>query len=89
MVTSLLSKPTNAVFKPVTRFLSIGVYGFMSWAMWIKAWEYMLTPEKAPVSANFQTPIVPFMFVTAAGIGILCLMLAVDFVRSLAEASGE
>lgn len=85
VVTSRLSKHTNAILATITRFLGILTYLLMAWAISVRAWGYMFAPAKAPVSELLFIPYVPFMFVAATGVLILLLVLIVDFARSLTE----
>jgi TRAP-type C4-dicarboxylate transport system permease small subunit len=89
VVTSRLSMHTNAVLAAITRFLSIVVYGLMVWGLTTRAWKYMLAPDIAPKSEILYIPHVPFMFVAAIGILILCLVLIVDFSDSITEVMGK
>lgn len=89
VVTSRLSKHTNSMLSIFTHLFGIGVYGVMSWALATRAWGYLATPEKAPVSLLLLIPHVPFIFVAAGGSAILCLVLIVDFARSIGEAMGR
>ena len=89
IVTSRLSKRTNAILATITRFLGIVTYALMAWALGVRGWQYMLVPAKAPVTELLLIPHVPFMFVAAAGVFILFLALVIDFSRSLTEAMGK
>ena len=66
----------------------MGLYGLMAWELGTRAYEYALS-EKPSTTEILYISYVPFMFVAAVGSAVLCLVLVVDFARSLTEAFGR
>ncbi|MBN1189201.1 MAG: TRAP transporter small permease [Dehalococcoidales bacterium] len=85
LVISHLSNHTRAILDMITRLLSLGVYGFMFWGLGRQAWKFVLSPEIAPRGDILSLPFLPFIFIAAAGVFILFLVLIIDFSHSLAQ----
>lgn len=82
---SRLSRHTQAILETITSFLSAGIFGFIGWEVGVRAVGIMVSREPDVLSPTLQIPEAPFMLLAAIGLVILCLVLLVNFFRSLGE----
>ena len=64
----------------VNNLLSMFLFGLITWQCIVYASDLKLTGE---VSLTLQMPIYPFVYGISIGCGLLCLVLAADFLQSL------
>lgn len=70
----------RVVINAVNAFVSMVLFGIISWQCWKFAKGFMASAE---VSPTLQMPIYPFVFGIAAGCALLSLVLLVEFIRQL------
>jgi TRAP-type C4-dicarboxylate transport system permease small subunit len=73
-----LSPRAQATIDFITSFVSLVLFGIVSWQMWLYAMELS---TKGEVSMTIEIPVYPFICAVSVCFGILCLAIAFDVVR--------
>ncbi len=83
LITSKLPERAQAVLESVTSLLALVVFVLATWRNVLFAGT---TWRRNDVSGELFIPVSPFILFVALGIAVLCLVLFVHFVQSLARA---
>ena len=75
-----LPRNVQAFIEAINNFLGIFLFGVIAWQSILYAADLRQTGE---VSMTVQMPTYPFVYGIALGCGLLCLVLIVDFFKSL------
>lgn len=79
-VADKLPVKVQAVFDTVVNTLALGFWGLASWHLW----KYgQSLAASGVVSSTTQTPYYPFVYLVAAGLFALCLVLLVKLIESV------
>ncbi|MBW1997747.1 MAG: TRAP transporter small permease subunit [Deltaproteobacteria bacterium] len=82
LVLSRLPKRVQAALESITSLLALALFLLVCWRN-ISYAQTLL--RRHDVSHELSIPIGPFVFFIAEGIAVLCLVLAVQFLRSVAN----
>ena len=83
VVVSRFSPRAQAIIDSITYFFSLGLFSLVTWQSAVHANRLF---EAHQVSGVLSLPIYPFVIAVAVGSLLFCLVLLVDFLRSLAKA---
>ena len=83
VVVSRFSPRAQAIIDSITYFFSLGLFSLVTWQSAVHANRLF---EGHNVSGVLSLPIFPFVIAVAVGSLLFCLVLLVDFLRSLAKA---
>lgn len=75
-----LPKTAQIVVDGINSLLGAALFGLITWQSMLYALNLMHTGE---VSLTLQVPIYPFVYGIAVGSGMLCVVLFIDFFKSL------
>jgi TRAP-type C4-dicarboxylate transport system permease small subunit len=75
-----LSPTVQRILESLTSLASLGIFILMTWQTILYGLEMR---ENHTVSPTLNIPLYPILFIIAFGIGLLCLVLAANFVNSL------
>lgn len=85
VVQKMRSKP-RAILLTITNFLCIVLFATITWRTFIHATRAIGT---GAVSAALSIPEYPFIFLCALGLVLLTLVFIIQFLESIAEATGQ
>lgn len=80
LIVQKLPKTAQIVIDGINSLLGTALFGLITWQSMLYASNLMHTGE---VSLTLQMPIYPFVYGIAVGSGMLCLVLLIDFFKSL------
>lgn len=80
LIVQKLPKTAQIVIDGINSLLGTALFGLITWQSMLYASNLMHTGE---VSLTLQMPIHPFVYGIAVGSGMLCLVLLIDFFKSL------
>jgi TRAP-type C4-dicarboxylate transport system permease small subunit len=81
LLVSRFPQRAQAVIDIITCLLSIGVFSIIAWRSALYGWEQWLIGEYAPI---LEFPLMPFRFILVVGCAVLCLVLLLNLLKSLA-----
>jgi TRAP-type C4-dicarboxylate transport system permease small subunit len=82
LLTSRLPRKARAVIGVLTGLLSLGVFSVMAWQGFLVAWEKLIKGEYEPI---LGFPVVPFRWLVAICLAILCVVFLRDLFQSAEE----
>lgn len=82
ILVSRLAKRTQATIDAINWFISIILFALITWRLCVYAADLRHTGQ---LSATLWWPLYPFVYVVALGSAGLCLVLFVDFYKSLLQ----
>jgi TRAP-type C4-dicarboxylate transport system permease small subunit len=80
LIVQKLPKTAQIVIDGINSLLGTALFGLITWQSMLYASNLMHTGE---VSLTLQMPIYPFVYGIGVGSGMLCLVLLIDFFKSL------
>jgi TRAP-type C4-dicarboxylate transport system permease small subunit len=83
VVVSRLSPRTQRIIAGITSILSIGLFILVAWQSCALAGRAWLSGE---LSMTLRIPFYPLIYGLALGCVLMCLVLAIDFLKSLSKA---
>lgn len=78
-----LGQRARAIVASVTWFISFGLFVVITWRLFAQAYNMQRVSD---TTMTVLIPISPFAYALAVASALLCLVLLIDFTRSLAEA---
>ena len=84
VITSRLSKHTQAVLEVFKSLLGVGIFGFMGWGTITYAWR-MLLGQDPTYTLTLEIPNAPFILIAGVGLSLLCLEQLISFFHSVHE----
>lgn len=83
IVVSRLPIKIQSVIGSITNFISMGLFGIMAWRSVVHA-QYLRETGIQSATLPMHLPVSPFLLLVAFGSGLLCLVLFINFLDSLA-----
>ena len=83
LVINHLSKRIREILSIFTSLASFSIIALIAWQMAIRVSQNLFNPY-APITAQFEIPIIPFLIIATIGMVMLSIVLLLSFFRSLA-----
>jgi TRAP-type transport system small permease protein len=81
-----LPQGVQAIFHILAVFFSLTIFSLITWQTFLYGIEMW---QNRTISPTLNIPLYPFVFVVAFGTGMLCAVLLVNFLKSLAKWRGK
>lgn len=86
LITQKMRNKPRAILLTITNFLCVVLFATIAWRTFIHAIKAI---ETGAVSAALSVPEYPFVFLCGVGLVLLTLVFIIQFLESIAEATGQ
>ncbi|MBA7659080.1 hypothetical protein ES703_67044 [subsurface metagenome] len=80
------SERVQAIIGSITGILGVGIFAIVSWQSWVYGTDMWRMGER---SMSVYIPLHPFAYGVSFGCAVLCVVVLVDLIKSLAKAVGK
>jgi TRAP-type C4-dicarboxylate transport system permease small subunit len=88
LVVSRVSQRLRTILDTITSFASAGIVALIVWRMGLRGWQELLSPS-GQISTLLNVPLAPFILLATIGTVLLCLVLLMNCLHSLAQVMGK
>lgn len=86
IVVQRFSERVQAIIGSITGILGVGIFAIVSWQSWVYGTDMWRMGER---SMSVYIPLHPFAYGVSFGCAVLCVVVLVDLIKSLAKAVGR
>lgn len=86
IVVARFPQRVQAIIDSITGILSVGIFAIISWQCWVYGTDMLHQGER---SMSVYIPLHPFAYGVSFGCAVLCVVILIDLMNSLAKAVGK